>query len=67
MRASAPWPGPLAVFADPRAYGAAFYTVASLAAGILAFTWVATGLSLSLGLMPLIIGPVVAVGFFAAS
>ncbi len=63
MSATAPWPKPLAVLAHPRAYGAALYALLSLAAGILAFTWVTTGLSLSVGLMPLIIGPVVALAF----
>ena len=67
MRSTTSWPSPLGVFIHPRAYGAAFYALLSLAAGTLAFSWVATGLSLSLGLLPLIIGPLVAVGFLIAS
>ena len=63
MSATASWPKPLAILVHPRAYGAALYTLLSLAAGILAFTWVSTGLSLSVGLMPLIIGPVFALAF----
>ena len=44
------------VAADPRTYGALFYMLLSLATGIFYFTWVATGASLSLGLIVLIIG-----------
>ncbi len=44
------------VFADPRAYGALLYMIFALATGIFYFTWVVTGLSLSLGLIVLIIG-----------
>ena len=44
------------VIADPRAYGALLYMVLAFATGIFYFTWVVTGLSLSLGLMILIIG-----------
>jgi len=44
------------VAADPRAYGALFYSVLALATGIFYFTWVITGLSLSAGLAVLIIG-----------
>lgn len=44
------------IIADPRAYGALLYMVLALATGIFYFTWVVTGLSLSLGLMVLIIG-----------
>lgn len=44
------------VATDPRTYGALFYLLLSLATGIVYFTIVATGLSLSLGLMILIIG-----------
>ena len=44
------------VAADPRAYGALFYSVLALATGIFYFTWVVTGISLSAGLAPLIIG-----------
>jgi len=44
------------VAADPRAYAALFYMLLSLATGIFYFTWAVTGLSLSAGLMILIIG-----------
>ena len=44
------------VIGDPRTYGALFYMLLSLATGIVYFTVVVTGLSLSLGLMILIIG-----------
>ena len=49
---------------DPRTYGALFYMLLSLATGIFYFTWVVTGLSLSLGLAVLIIGIPFAVLFF---
>jgi len=44
------------VFADPRAWGAFLYLLFSLATGIFYFTWVVTGISVSAGLMVLIIG-----------
>ena len=44
------------VFADPRAWGAFLYLLFSLVTGILYFTWAVTGLSLSAGLLVLIIG-----------
>lgn len=44
------------VLADPRAYGALFYLMLTMATGVLYFSWVTTGLSLSLGLSILIIG-----------
>ncbi len=44
------------VIAEPRTYAALFYMVLSLATGIFYFTWVVTGLSLSVGLAILIIG-----------
>jgi uncharacterized membrane protein len=44
------------VAADPRTYGAVFYSLLSLATGIFYFTWVVTGISLSLGLSIIIIG-----------
>jgi Putative sensor len=44
------------VVADPRAYAALFYMLLSLATGVFYFTWATTGLSLSAGLMILIIG-----------
>ena len=44
------------VAVDPRTYGALFYMLLSLATGVVYFTVVTTGVSLSLGLMILIIG-----------
>jgi len=44
------------VFADPRAWGALLYLLFSLGTGILYFTWVTTGISMSLGFLILIIG-----------
>jgi len=44
------------VFTDPRAWGALLYLILSLGTGIIYFTWAVTGISLSLGLMVLIIG-----------
>ena len=41
---------------DPRTYGALFYMLLSLATGVIYFTVVTTGISLSLGLLILIIG-----------
>lgn len=57
---AAPARSPLArwmsVLGDPRAYGALFYMLFSLIAGIITFTWAVVGISLSLGFMILIIG-----------
>jgi len=50
------YPGFFGVFADPRAWGGLVFMLISLVTGILYFTWAVTGLSLSLGLMILIIG-----------
>jgi uncharacterized membrane protein len=44
------------VFIDPLTWGSFFYLMVSLATGIFYFTWVVTGLSLSGGLLVLIIG-----------
>ncbi|MBP6015036.1 MAG: sensor domain-containing protein [Alphaproteobacteria bacterium] len=49
-------PGLFGVLVDPQAYGALIYMLLSLATGIFYFTWVVTGLSLTLGLAILIIG-----------
>ena len=46
----------LAVLTDARAWGALLYLLFSMITGIVYFTWVITGLSLSLGLMVLVIG-----------
>jgi hypothetical protein len=45
-----------AVLVDPGAWGALLYMILSLVTGIVYFTWAVTGLSLSLGLLVLIIG-----------
>jgi uncharacterized membrane protein len=44
------------IFADSRAWGAVLYMLFSLVTGIIYFTWAVTGISLSAGLMVLIIG-----------
>lgn len=44
------------VAADPHTYGALFYMLLSLATGVFYFSWVVTGVSLSAGLMLLVIG-----------
>jgi uncharacterized membrane protein len=44
------------VLGEPRAYAALLYLLTSMVTGILYFTWVVTGISLSLGLMVLIFG-----------
>lgn len=44
------------VAADPRTYGAIFYLLLSMATGVIYFSFVTTGLSLSAGLAVLIIG-----------
>lgn len=54
------------VLIDSRAYTSLFYMLLSLVTGILYFTWVVTGMSLSLGLSILIIGIPVAILFFAS-
>jgi uncharacterized membrane protein len=45
-----------AVAAEPRTYSALFYMLLAMATGIFYFSWVVTGISLSLGLAVLIIG-----------
>ena len=50
------YPGFFGVFADPRAWGGLVFMLISLMTGILYFTWAVTGLSLSLGLIILVIG-----------
>ncbi len=44
------------IIADPSAWGALLYMLLSLATGIIYFTWAVTGLSVSAGLIVLIIG-----------
>jgi hypothetical protein len=54
------------VYAEPRAWGSLFYLLFSLVTGIIYFTWVVTGISLSLGLLVLIVGLPIA-GLFLLS
>jgi hypothetical protein len=56
----------LGVYDDPKAWGALLYMLISLVTGIVYFTWVVTGLSLSLSLAIFIFGLLFAV-FFAVS
>jgi len=51
------------VIADPRAYGALVYMLLSLATGVFYFSWTVTGLSLTLGMLILIIGIPIALLF----
>ena len=51
------------VFADPEAWGALLYLILSLVTGIIYFTWAVTGLSVSIGVLVLIIGIPVTVLF----
>ncbi len=44
------------VLVDPHAYGSLFYMFLAIVTGILYFTWAVTGISLSVGLIILIIG-----------
>jgi uncharacterized membrane protein len=44
------------VFAEPRAWGALFYLIFAMGTGIAYFTWAVTGISVSAGLLVLIIG-----------
>ena len=54
------------VVAEPRTYGALFYMLLALATGIFYFTWVVTGVSLSLGLAVLIVGVPFVVLYFGS-
>ncbi|MFC1945502.1 sensor domain-containing protein [Chloroflexota bacterium] len=54
------------IFADSGAWGAFLYLLFSLATGVIYFTWAVTGISLSVGLMVLIIGLPIA-GLFILS
>jgi uncharacterized membrane protein len=54
------------VVAEPRTYAALFYMLLSLATGIFYFTWVVTGVSLSIGLGILIIGIPFVILFFGS-
>ena len=54
------------VAADPRTYASIFYMLLSLATGIFYFTWVVTGMSMSLGFAILIIGLPFMILFFGS-
>ena len=54
------------VVIEPRAWGALLYLLLAMATGIIYFTWTVTGISLSLGLLVLIIGIPIA-GIFILS
>ena len=56
----------LSVYDDPKAWGALLYMLISLVTGIVYFTWIVTGLSLSLSLAIFIFGLLFAV-FFTVS
>ncbi len=56
----------IGIFADIRAWGALLYLVFALGTGIIYFTWAVTGLSVSVGLLVLIIGIPIA-GLFLLS
>ena len=55
------------VVVEPKAWGALLYLLFSLATGIIYFTWTITGISLSLGLLILIIGIPIAGIFILAT
>ncbi|MBN1693535.1 MAG: sensor domain-containing protein [Dehalococcoidales bacterium] len=55
------------VFAEPRAWGALIYLLFTLGTGVAYFTWAVTGLSVSAGLIVLIVGlPILALFLFSA-
>ena len=56
----------LSVYEDPKAWGALLYMLISLVTGIVYFTWVVTGLSLSLSLAIFIFGLLFAVFFIVS-
>lgn len=55
------------IAADPHAWGALFYMLLSLATGIVYFTWTVVGMSLSLGLLILIVGVPLLLLFLAST
>ena len=55
------------IAADPHTYGALFYMLLSLGTGIVYFTWTVVGLSLSLGLLILIVGVPLLLLFLAST
>lgn len=46
----------LGIFGEPRAWGSLFYLIFAMGTGIVYFTWAVTGLSVSAGLLVIIIG-----------
>jgi hypothetical protein len=51
-----PWPSFMGILQEPRAYTSLLYLLFSMITGIFYFTWIVTGLSISLGLIVLVIG-----------
>lgn len=64
--ASRPHPSFFGVFKELRAYTSLFYLLLSMATGIFFFTWAVVGVSLSLGLLVLIIGIPVLIAFLGS-
>lgn len=54
------------VVADPRTWASLFYMVLALATGIFYFTWIVTGLSVSLGLVAVLVGIPLLILFFGS-
>lgn len=61
-----PWPGIFQVFKTPKAYTSILYLFMAMPIGIFFFTWAVTGISLSLGLMILVIGIPLAIAFLGS-
>ena len=55
------------VLVDPHTYGSLFYMLLAMATGTFYFTWVTTGLALSLGLSILVVGIPFAILFVGAT
>lgn len=66
VRSDNPFARFFGVIADPQAWGSLFYMALALVTGIVYFTVVVTGLSLSFGLSVLIVGAPIALLFLAA-
>ncbi len=64
--AAPPRPTFFGVLKSPRAYSSLLYLLLSLGTGIFAFTWAVTGISLSMGLLILIIGIPVLIAFLGS-
>lgn len=62
----AAWPGVLEVLWTPKAYTSLLYLIMALPVGIFFFTWAVTGISLSAGLMVLIVGLPFAIAFMGS-